>query len=205
VVVQLNETFYHDISALDFIQAQAYEAQRVPAQYDWHQFRIDVLTALQAHYGAASVDPRNKCITVLAGGARLTADLVVAAEFRQYSRFASPADEAHTTGMTFWTIREGRQIVNWPKQHYDNGVAKNHRRRTNGHFKPAVRMIKNARSTAVDRRLLLEADAPSFLVECLIYNVPDEQFVSSRQQTFYNVLSWLESRDMSEFVCGNTW
>jgi Nucleotidyltransferase domain len=203
VVVQLNGTYYRNISRLSPAQQMAYEARHSPADYLWSQFRDDVLSALQASYGTALVRPRNKCITVAGAGARLTVDVVAAEQYRDYSRFVSQYDESHETGMTFWTMRQNRQIVNWPKQHHANGVAKNGRSRTNGRYKPAVRMFKNARSAAVERGILAEADAPSFFVECLIYNVPDDHFTVENARTLYKVLAWLENEDISRFVCGN--
>lgn len=203
VVVQLNGVYYRDTSRLDAAQLLAYEGYRALAHYGWPQFREDVITALRTAYGAAAVQPRNKCITVTGTGGRLTVDVVAAAQYRRYRRFVSQYDELHDTGMTFWTARDNRQIVNWPKQHHANGVTKNDRCQTNGHYKSAVRMFKNARGAAVDRGLLSADAAPSFFVECLIYNIPDDRFAATNSQTFYNVLAWLENRDMSQFVCGN--
>jgi hypothetical protein len=64
-------------------------------------------------------------------------------------------------------------------------------------------MFKNARSAAVDRGLLQDADAPSYFVECLIYNVADSCFQSTYASTCYSVLDWLHGRDMTQFVCGS--
>jgi hypothetical protein len=64
-------------------------------------------------------------------------------------------------------------------------------------------MFKNARSTAEDRGLLSSKDAPSFFVECLIYNVPDDRFRSTHSDTFFSVLEWLHGRDTLAFVYGN--
>lgn len=203
VVAQVNEVFYHDISRLDATQQRAYESQRTTATYSWRQFRLDVLAALQTRFGHANVHERNKCITVARSEGTLTADVVVAAQYRSYRRFVSTFNEAHHTGMTFWTLRENRQIVNWPKQHYDNGVIKNGTPRTSGRYKPTVRMFKNARSAAVGRGLLAETDTPSFFVECLLYNVPEDRFASTQAQTYFNIIEWLHGRDMTRFVCGN--
>jgi hypothetical protein len=98
----------------------------------------------------------------------------------------------------------GNMIVNYPKQHIANGEAKNAADRTNGRYKQTVRMFKNARGCAVDRGLLGDDVAPSYFVECLLYNVPDLSFVANRQQSFSNVWRYLwEQIQPDSAVCQN--
>jgi hypothetical protein len=111
--------------------------------------------------------------------------------------------ESHDDGITFWTQRGSRQIVNFPKQHWSNGVAKNRDARTSGRYKATVRMFKNARSAAVDRHLLSADSAPSFFVECLIYNAPDNLFMSTHASTYVSIVNWLAHTDMRGFVYGH--
>lgn len=83
-----------------------------------------------------------------------------------------------------------RYFINYPKQHYENGVLKS--QQTNGNFKKAVRMFKNARNRAVKKGLLQNEDiAPSYFLECLIYNVPNSCFNGNEQDIFYNATRWL--------------
>jgi hypothetical protein len=67
----------------------------------------------------------------------------------------------------------GNAIVNWPEQHYTNGVAKN--RATGFRFKSAVRALKNLKyeMEALGNPAQKKAakEAPSYLIECLVYNV----------------------------------
>lgn len=203
VVVQLNDNFYGSIVRLPADQQIQYNALFVSHPYTWSEFRRDVFGALQAYYGSGVVQERDKCITIASDGRRLSADVVVATQYQEFRRFYSWADEVHETGITFWTQNDGRPIINWPKQHIENGEEKNGRDRTGGRYKPAVRIFKNARAVAVDKRLLSAADAPSFFLECLIHNVPDACFTSSDEATTYAVLDWLHGRDVSGFYCGN--
>lgn len=68
----------------------------------------------------------------------------------------------------------GRQIVNYPQQQYDNAVAKH--RRTNDRFKKMVRIVKNLAVEMDDAGVAAAKPIPSFLIESLVYNVPDENF-----------------------------
>lgn len=76
-------------------------------------------------------------------------------------------------GTQFYADGENEPIVNWPEQHYSNGVAKN--LNTGYRFKKAVRALKNlkydmeANGNAEQKKAAREA--PSYLVECLVYNV----------------------------------
>jgi hypothetical protein len=202
VITQINDVYYTDLTYLNTVERQAYDAQRSPASYSWDAFRADVLMALQAYYGTNMVVERDKCISVLPSTGRLAADILVAAQHRLYASF-SPTDPRFVEGITFWTGRDHRQIVNWPKVHWRNGVEKNRSPETSGRYKPTVRVFKNARSAAVDRNLLAEASAPSFFVECLIYNVPSDLFRSSHAETFVGILNWLDGCDMSSFTYGH--
>lgn len=40
-------------------------------------------------------------------------------------------------------------------------------------------------------------------IECLLCNVPDQQFGSSCGDTVVNVLNWLNGADLTDFVCQN--
>jgi len=92
-------------------------------------------------------------------------------------------------GIVIYDHKNGRNIVNYPKQHKSNG--KNKSGDTDGNFKKAVRMFKNARNYAVDKRLLNENTCPSYCLECLLYNVKNTVFSGNESDVFYNVLKAL--------------
>ena len=69
---------------------------------------------------------------------------------------------------------QGTQIVNWPDQNYDNGVAKN--TATARRFKAIVRILKRLRNDMEENNVLAAISIPSYLVECLVWNVPNEGF-----------------------------
>jgi hypothetical protein len=163
-----------------------------PGRFNWHDFRREVLKALQSHYDAHVDGSGNKCIRVNPAGNRLAADVVPCV---QYQRYKGTVVEAR--GMTFWT-HGGLQIINYPKLHLSNGAAKNER--TSGRYKPAIRMFKNAREQLGEPT----KSYPSYFLECLIYNVPDNCFQPSFAETLECALRYLcEKRDsntLSDFV-----
>ena len=203
VVVQLNTSFGYDVSALSQDQAGRFDAafpNSAPGACE--RFRNDVLAALRAWYGAATVKEGKSCLKVGAGPGCLTADVVPATQFRKYETFYGAGLQSFTEGIKFFDTN-GRCIVNYPKAHYENGVAKNSENHTHGRFKPAVRMFKNARSRATERGYLAEDAAPSYFVDCLIYNAPDHLFSVGLEDTYVNVVNFLHSAQLANFRSRN--
>lgn len=197
IVARLNETFRHETSLLGPFWAEQQKARFSPPTYSFEQFRVDTFETLHDAFGDA-VTLRNKCIEVAGRDGRLNADVVTCLEYRRYREF-----ERYDSGITFRPLHEDRWIVNFPVQHYENGIAK--QGSTHQRFKPMVRLMKNARNAQVDARRLADNVAPSYFLQCLIYNVPDHWFVPNLVQTYYAVLKHLEGalNDPLSFISEN--
>ena len=202
VVAQLNSTFQSDLSELSDYQKILHKQVHPDATYLWENFRTDVIAALRNYFGYSAVDDTgNKSLKVVGNSNRLPADVVACIEYRKYKYFNSVNDQDYVEGMLFYTLREGREVVNFPKVHYQNGTEKNGR--TFSRYKPTIRIFKNARTHLVKQGIISKELAPSYFLECLLYNVPDEKFTSNCQNTFCNVVNWLLETNMSSFVCQN--
>ena len=64
-------------------------------------------------------------------------------------------------------------------------------------------MFKNIRNHLEKNYYLPDSLAPSYFLECLLYNVPDRKFGGSFQDTFCNVINWLVEANFNDFVCQN--
>jgi predicted nucleotidyltransferase len=98
----------------------------------------------------------------------------------------------------------GQTIHNYPFQHIENGESKSGR--TNGNYKKSIRMFKNARNKLVSDHSIDEKCAPSYFIECLIYNAPDSLFAGSEPKVFNNVLNWIWKGSLTytaDMVCQN--
>ena len=188
VIVETDGVFYHNVPT----DRKREFGLGTPGSFTWSEFRDEVRRALSRYYGESAVVQGNKSIKVAGQGNRLNADVVPCNEYREYS---SPG--RHAKGITFFT-RDRVQIINYPKLHRENGSAKNGF--CGKHYKPTIRVFKNARNRATN-------DFPSYFLECLLYNVPNNCFVESYSQTFVNTLQHLcNARDdgsLSSFVCQN--
>lgn len=202
IVAQLNGTFYKDLSALSRDEKELYNARYSSATYSWSDFHSDVTSALREYYGWDAVTVGNKAITVEPSSNRLEADLVACCQYRRYRHFGMSSED-YIEGIYFRTQTDNRKVVNYPKQHYDNGVAKNSDGRTGGWYKPTVRMMKNARSYLVQQGDLLEGICPSYFLECLLYNVPDANFGPTHRDTYSQVIETLGSSQLGDCVSQN--
>ena len=92
--------------------------------------------------------------------------------------------------------------MNYPKQHSANLTQKH--QNTNNWLKPMVRIFKNMRSKLEDNGLLEKGVAPSYYLEGLLYNVPNEKFTTNFQTCFVNAMTWIQNdADKKKMVCAN--
>ena len=187
VVAQLNSTFYSNLS-----EEQKKLLGISLASYGWSDFRADALKVLKNYYGQSQITEGNKSIKIKANNGRLPADVVVCSQHRRYK---SVNNYDYVEGICFWTKNDDRQVINYPKVHYDNGVIKH--QNSNKWYKPVVRLFKNSRGN-------ISGDAtPSYFLECMLYNVPSSKFGTNYQDTFCNIVNWLNEVNLNNFVCQN--
>lgn len=207
LVAELQSAYYANIEQLTEREKQAYEQDRTSANYSWHDFRRDVIAALKERYGSAVDDTAKCCVKVKANSGRLPADIVVCLEYRLYTRFNSHSDSEYIPGIKFLNLENNNWIINFPKEHHKNGNDKNASGRTKQNYKPTIRMFKNARKRLIDRGMMLKGTAPSYFIECLLYNVPDSCFIGTFQERYLKILVWLHSQflnnEAQNFVCQN--
>lgn len=194
IVVQYTAAFYKDTSLLPPDQKTAYESAFTDHNYAFAAFRTDVLACLRGAFGA-SVSPSNKAIKIAPGNGRRSADVVPSFGFRHYLQFPDIQHESFAPGITFWTQNNGAQIVNYPKLHSERLTSKH--QATRNALKPAIRIFKNIRNSLIDKGAIKTGIAPSYFIEGMLYNVPNDLFSGSRQNTMVSTLRWLtnENRD----------
>ena len=142
-----------------------------PAQYSHPAYKRDVQSALCSYFGSAAVTSGNKAFDIHENTYRVDCDVVPTFEYRRYWE-----DGSYRQGTAF-LCDDGSRIINFPQQTYDNGVTKN--TNTGRRFKRAVRILKRL-SNRMSEDGIAEAKAvPSFLLECLAWNVPNEGFSHS--------------------------
>ena len=201
VIIRFDGAFFHDMKDRPSDEQAAFNAAHpIAGTYPYADFKEHVVQALRNKFGN-SVKPGAKAIKIEAGGSRRNADVIVAFEYQRYYRFKSQLDESHVTGMCFFDST-GDLIANHPNQHCKDLTTKH--QATGNNLKPLIRIFKNMRSKMVEDGLIVKGSAPSYYVEGLLYNVPNDQFSGDFQDITQNILQWLgETTDRTEFVCAN--
>lgn len=169
----------------------------VPGPYPYQAFKNDVGFALANHIGSDSVFRGNKAFDVHENSYRIDADVIPCFEYRWY-----PEEGGCVYGTAFVPDNGTQFIHNFPQQNYDNGVAKNDA--TRRRFKGIVRILKTLcyamRYAGVDDA----KNVPSFLIECLAWNVPDHYFMrESLIDAVKGVIADIWNRTGKEFVYAN--
>ena len=185
VVVRLSSKLKPAVADLSGERLQENGSHRY-VQQQWKSFRDEALKALRARFGRAAEIGR-KTLKVPKGEIPADADLVVTV--------------SHKEGIGFYLSDERRWVVSFPQQHHARGLKKE--KSTNMRFKRTIRMFKAARNRLVEKDVLKKEDAPSYFIECLIYNVPDGLFASKLAPTYTGILDWLKTAKLGDFQCQN--
>ncbi len=199
VVIRLNVTYHYELAALNAQEHAAFDAAFIPATYHYADFKAHVIEALRASFEDA-VKPGPKAIKIAANGNRRNSDVLVATDFRNYRSFAPGTNGQYPPGICFFN-GDGKKVVNYPKSHSANCTTKH--QATNSRFKPTVRIVKNLRSRLEADGLIPNRTAPSYYLEGLLYNVPNDKFGGSYQDTMVAAINWILAADRSKFWCAN--
>ncbi|MGH9770124.1 MAG: nucleotidyltransferase domain-containing protein [Candidatus Acidiferrales bacterium] len=207
VVIRLDSIFYYDTSALSPAELAAFNAALIPGSYPYKAYKADVIAAVTDAFGAHAVTIGKRALRIQANGARRSADVIVAADFRRYrssgliaNTLAGVANPDYERGICFFTTT-GERIENYPEQHSANCTAKH--QATNGWFKPMVRIFKNMRRKLVSDGVVDSKCAPSYFIEGLLYNVPNDKFGGTYAETFAAAMAWLLAAKRVEWICAN--
>ena len=185
LVVRLAHKLSPSVAALTGEQLQG-NASHQAAHERWRAFRRHALKAMRARFGDAATSGR-KTIKLAKGEIQADADLVVTLSYKG--------------GIGFYLPDERRWVVSYPQQHHQRGSKKEEA--TSRRFKRTVRMFKAARNRLVDKGALTKDDAPSYFIECLLYNVPDHLFAQKLAPTYTGILNWLKTAKLRDFQCQN--
>jgi hypothetical protein len=143
----------------------------VSANYAYSTFKNAVGKALVNYLGRSAVQPGNKAFGVKETSYHVEADVAPFFEHRRYQRNGS-----YSRGIE---LRPDNgtpdKVINWPEQHYENGVAKNNS--TGRRYKALVRILKSLRDEMEADGISAAQSIPrGFLLECLGWNVPNGLF-----------------------------
>ena len=169
----------------------------VAATYYYSDFKNDVGAALVSYFGAGAVTRGNKAFDVRETSHHVEADVAPFFEHRRYTTRGN-----YTEGVELRPDNnQPPKVINWPAQHYANGVTKN--QATGMRFKAMVRVLKSLRYEMLEADIAAAKPAIGFLIECLVWNVPNATFGNPRyEDDLRNILAFLYSATASADKCG---
>lgn len=144
------------------------------------RLRTELAAAMEAKFSGQVDTSGSTAIRVSANTARVDADVVPCFNYRYYFSPTSWREGAMVIK------KDGTRIKNYSEQQLKNGRSKN--TATNSFYKQAVRIMKRVENAMVEADY--HREVPSYFVECLVYNVPNEILLRSTwESTIKGVIS----------------
>lgn len=199
VVLRSNATYYYEDTELDALAKQRFTQSFAPATYDYSTFKAEVFAWLRTNFGS-DVSFGKKALGIKGNGTRRDADVLPCFQYRKYLSFTNSYTESFIEGICFF-LPDGTKIINYPKKHSENSTSMH--QNTLQYYKPMVRILKNMRNKLVADNMLKDGIAPSYFIEGLLYNAPNNLFGNGFGNTFVATINWLDKGDREKYVCVN--
>lgn len=181
IVMRYDDAFYPDLQRLSEAEKVTYNAKRTSAGYNFDELKADTQAALKAVF-TTDVERKNKCIQVNGNTYLVTADVIPCFVLKRFKTLQTIEAE----GIKFYSDDKD-EIISFPNQHYTNGTDKTEQ--THRLYKRMVRILKTINNRLIHNESISDKLVSSFFIECLVYNVPNGNFVlGNYTQTLRNVI-----------------
>jgi hypothetical protein len=137
---------------------------------EFSDYRRCVIQAIGSKFGTGNVHVGNKSIRIQSNTYHVQADVVPSFQYRNYRYISSKDPDVFVEGIKFYS-GDGKSVVNYPKVHISNGIAKN--KITSRRYKRGVRLLKRIRNKMIEEGVSVSSAITSFLIESLLCNIPD--------------------------------
>ena len=197
IVLKHTGAFYYDITGMSQGEQQAFNGVfSKNAEFGYMQFKADAEGFIKRLYSGVATG--KKAVFIPGNNNRRNADVLLCQEFRRYFSYELRVHGCHY-GVAFYV--NGSRIENFPKQHSENCTAKH--QATNQNFKRMVRVFKNMRNRMIEEGLLADGVAPSYYLEGMLYNVPDDKFAGTYTNMWVECFNHIVTADRRKLLCAN--
>lgn len=172
VNVMLTSTVY--CSYVDGKEDKDYGYSDGTITYD--EYKNRVIRALENKFNKQDIELGNKSVKISSNSYRINADCVISFQYRDFKVINSTDANKYVEGIKY-IAKDGSIVINYPQDHIKNGNVKN--TQTNHKYKKLVRIFKRIRNKMCDENLIEKDRITSFLVECLVWNVPNTTITNS--------------------------
>lgn len=184
-------TYYPDDNAKARLQKNFTDSN-----YTYTIFKNEIECALVERFGRESVSRGSKSFDIKENNFRVEADVAAFFEHRRYTSTTQYISGVEMIPDDYSPPR----VINWPEAHYSNGVAKNDA--TSRRYKRVVRILKTLSNEMAENNIKSAKNAPSFLIECLIFNASKVCFNhASYKSMVRGVLAELLNNTISDDKC----
>jgi hypothetical protein len=198
VVIELTSSFQPNISKLAAEEGSIFSKKYSDSVYGLSSFRNEVVDCFKSYYDNSKISEGSKALKIEGYSGRLNSDIIIAIKYRLFFNVYQNQADSYVEGIAFQT-KIGPWMHSYPKIHLANGVKK--MSLTNNQFKSLVRVYKNTRGKLESDFVAPDKFTSSFLIESLIYNVPNQLFTGSISDIFLNSLKWLNEANLNTFKC----
>ncbi len=143
------------------------------SNYKFSVYRSAVIKSLADKFDNENITPGNKSIKIQSNSYRIEADAVPCFQYRNYYYEDSKNPDNFIEGHKIYA-QNNEEVISYPKQHIENGKEKN--TETQRRFKRTVRILKKIRYHMIENNNPVNGNISSFLIECLLWNVPNKIF-----------------------------
>ncbi|EIN9983230.1 nucleotidyltransferase [Vibrio parahaemolyticus] len=149
----------------------AHPQNNTPYSGKWtpEKLRTEIIEALNSKFPGQVDTTGTTAIQINSSSSRVNADVVPCFSYKYYF-----ADGTIRRGTKIFKSGGG-SIRNYPKQQLEYGTSKNNR--TNYIYKKVVRILKRVQNSMASDQTFREL--PSYFIESLVFNCPDDLFESS--------------------------
>lgn len=163
--------------------------------YSRDDFRADIEAALNIAFGNDAVTAGDIAYRVRENRTTLPADVVPCWEYRRYDA----QNTCHTGSRVY--PKSGGHKDNFPAIQLERGRAKT--QATSRRYKRMVRALKKLQTVLISNGAL-EEELPSYLIECIVYNVPNDEFNKlTYVADMRNVLAFLFNGTLTSASCSD--
>jgi len=162
--VRLSDTIYVDLPKNKTYEDLGYS----DSPYTFTEYKLAVFNAPVNKFGSREVVWNNKCLTVKYSPARVETDVVPTLKLIRHDDNGSKH-----IGVRFISD-EKQPITSYPLQHIENAKVKN--AGTQKRYKRLTRIFRRIRYKMIEDNISVSNNMTSFLLECLLWNVPNNIF-----------------------------
>ena len=190
--VRLGDTVYYEVPVGATKEQYGYR----DSTYTFAEYKESVVQALIRKFGKDNIVRNDKCITVKESLTRVTTDVVPTLKFNRHK--VNGVD----VGAKFITDKN-IPVACFPLQHIENGKQKN--ALTQKRFKRTTRLFRKLRYKMIEDQVQVSKNITSFLLECLVWHVPDTVFNDNNTWTerLKNAIIYLYNKTTANGDCNN--